>query len=146
VGDGPALSSISDEMNRLNLSDSVILCGIRTDMKNVYDKIDFVVIPSLREGLPYVLLEAMFFKIPVIASAVGDIPLLLKDRITGFLVQPGDIEGLAESMNYVLEHPNDIKSIIERSYSLVKDNYSVQTMINNTENLYLSLSKQRNVL
>jgi glycosyltransferase involved in cell wall biosynthesis len=140
VGDGPARNHVAKEIQRLNLQESVILCGVRTDMKNVYDKIDCIVIPSLREGLPYVLLEALLCKIPVIASAVGDIPFIIEDHISGFLVQPGDIEGLERSMDYIIKYPDKAMGIAEKGYQLVKNKFSVETMIKNTENLYLSLS------
>ena len=94
LGDGPSREEIKKQIRKLEIEEYITVSGFRSDMKTVYELIDFLVIPSLREGLPYVLLEAMILKIPVIGTTVGDIPLIIKDQISGYLVAPGDVESL----------------------------------------------------
>jgi glycosyltransferase involved in cell wall biosynthesis len=105
-------------------------------MKRIYDKINFLVIPSLREGLPYTLLEAMAYKVPVLASSVGDIPLLVQDGITGHLVPPGDTEALVKCMNQLLMDPEKSRKMAEKAHRLVMEKYSADRMVSKTEEVY----------
>lgn len=139
VGDGPTRDVIVRQVRELNLEKSVFLCGIRSNMKAVYDSIDFLVIPSLTEGLPYVLLEAIASKIPIVATSVGDIPLLLKDEVTGYIVPPGDVDALEKRMTDLLKYPQKAKQLAEKGHSLVAETYSAQMMVMTTEKHYSSL-------
>jgi glycosyltransferase involved in cell wall biosynthesis len=139
VGAGPAKAEILRQVQDLGLEDSVFLCGERSDMKAVYDRIDYLVIPSLREGLPYVLLEGMACKIPVLATAVGDIPLLIEDGVTGHLITPGDAALMERRMIDLLEHTTKSERMVEKAHSLVTEKYSAERMTRNTETLYTNI-------
>lgn len=136
VGDGPARDQIAAQLHSLQLDDSVIMCGVRHDMKDIYSRVDFLVIPSLTEGLPYVLLEAMASGIPVLATAVGDIPFLIQDGITGYLVAPGDIDTLAERMRDLLMQTENARAMGLKGQALVIEQFSAQRMVRLTEELY----------
>jgi glycosyltransferase involved in cell wall biosynthesis len=71
----------------------------------LYDRAAVVVCPSYREGLPLCVLEAMAHGKPVVASAVGGIPELVEDGVTGFLVEPGDVAGLRAAIESLLADP-----------------------------------------
>ncbi|MGH7644473.1 MAG: glycosyltransferase family 4 protein, partial [Gemmatimonadales bacterium] len=90
VGGGPLAESLAREVEARGLAGRVSLDGVAEDMPRVYRELGAVVIPSLREGLPYVLLEAFAHQVPVLATAVGDIPRLVEHGRTGLLAQPGD--------------------------------------------------------
>jgi len=81
----------------------VIFAGVQTDMPTVYQALDLLVMPSLEEGLPMVLLEAMASGVPVVATPVGEIPAIIKDGETGFLVEPGSVDGLVTVLNKIFE-------------------------------------------
>lgn len=139
LGDGPAKEKITRTIHTLKLENRVSLCGVRPDMKNVYNQIDFLIIPSLREGLPYVLLEAMASKVPVLATAVGDIPLLVENGVTGYLVAPGESEGLEKGMIDLLTNPIRAREMADRAYRVVVEKFSADRMVRKTEKLYTSL-------
>ena len=139
IGDGPARTEITEQIKELNLEKAVFLCGVRTDMKNVYDAIDFLIIPSLTEGLPYVLLEAMANGIPVLSTSVGDIPHLIDHESTGFLVDPGDIEGLVKYMLEFLNHTDKSQKMAQQGRNFILKNFSAKEMTEKTESLYRSL-------
>lgn len=139
IGDGPARTEITEQIKELNLEKAVFLCGVRTDMKNVYDAIDFLIIPSLTEGLPYVLLEAMANGIPVLSTSVGDIPHLIDHGSTGFLIDPGDIEGLSKYMMRFLKHTDKSQKMAQQGRDLILKNFSAKQMTEKTESLYRSL-------
>lgn len=138
-GDGPEKKNVLRQIHVLKLEDKAALCGVRSDMKNVYDQIDFLVIPSLREGLPYALLEGMASKVPIVATAVGDIPFVVENGVTGYLVPPGESGSLEKGMIDLLALPVKAKEMAERAYRLVLEKFSADRMVRNTENLYLSL-------
>lgn len=138
-GEGPAEDKIAKQIHDLKLDNRVSLCGVRSDMKNVYKQIDFLVIPSLREGLPYVLLEAMASKVPILATSVGDIPLLIENGVTGYLVSPGESEGLEKGMIDLLSNPTKAREMAKKAYRVVLEKFSADRMVRNTEKLYMSL-------
>lgn len=75
------------------------LSNHRTDVENLFRNSDVLVVPSLQDTLPRVVIEAMLNALPVVASAVGGIPNLIQDGITGFVVPPGDPKALADAVN-----------------------------------------------
>jgi glycosyltransferase involved in cell wall biosynthesis len=75
------------------------------ELGELYDRAALVVCPSYREGLPLCVLEAMAHGKPVVASAVGGIPELVEDGVTGLLVEPGDVAGLRAAIERLLADP-----------------------------------------
>ena len=87
-------------------------------VRDEYDKADVLVFPSLTEGLPRVVIEAMARGLPCVASDVGGIPELLEDE---FLARPGDVEELAERIEYMLGRTEDIGWIVKRNCEKSKE-------------------------
>ncbi|MDT8273339.1 MAG: glycosyltransferase [Desulfomonilia bacterium] len=139
VGDGPERENLAQLINALHLNGRVYLCGVRKNIKTIYDLIDYLVIPSFTEGLPYVLLEAMASRIPVLATAVGDIPLLIQDGVTGYLVPAGDHEAMILRMRDLLTQPEQGSSMARRGRDLVEERFSAHRMVEQTEQLYNSI-------
>jgi glycosyltransferase involved in cell wall biosynthesis len=94
------------------------------------------VIPSLTEGLPYVLLEAMMCKVPVLATSVGGIPKVVANGRTGYLVPPGDVESLEDGMRRILADPGKAREMSENGYRFVAEKYSAQRMVDRVGRLY----------
>jgi len=139
VGDGPERAGIQNKIQELGLENAVILCGARKNMKEVYDMIDFLVIPSKREGLPYTLLEAMIRKIPVVSTKVGDIPLLIKDDISGSLIESGDVNAMTNSIIGMINNSQKSKEMAEYAYGTVMTDYLASKMVFMTEQVYCGL-------
>ena len=93
------------EADRLGVADRVVFAGHRDDVPALLAGCDVFCLPSTREGLPLVVLEAMAQRKPVVASAVGGTPELVVNGETGLLVPPGDAEALAQALIRVLEDP-----------------------------------------
>jgi glycosyltransferase involved in cell wall biosynthesis len=140
IGEGPSREAIRAQVLELGLERHVFLCGVRRDMGNVYEKIDFLVIPSLTEGVPYVLLEAMISNVPVLATEVGGIPKLLENGVTGYLVPPGDVDALEKGMIAMLSDPGGLKQMTADAYRIVVEKYSAGTMARRVEGLYDALA------
>jgi glycosyltransferase involved in cell wall biosynthesis len=138
IGDGPERSNIEREIKNLHLERSIVLTGMRSDMDKIYQAVDFVVIPSLTEGLPYVLLESMSLGIPVLATSVGDIPRLIIPDKTGILIPPADLQSLESGMREALNFPQKTKQMSRNARFLVLKKYSAIDMANKTEDAYRS--------
>ncbi|MCZ6602194.1 MAG: glycosyltransferase family 4 protein [Planctomycetota bacterium] len=111
---------------RLGVEDRIVLSGhVRNcDLPPYYDAADAVLIPSLFEGLPLVLLEAMATARPVVATRVGGIPGVVEDRVTGHLVEPGDPIAMARRVEEIVGDPKRAARLGEEARRRVKSLYS----------------------
>jgi len=125
VGSGPLESRLRELVQRLGVTESVVFVGRRShdQMPQIVAAADVLVLPSLNEGLPRVILEAMATGLPVVATSVGGIPELVTDGRTGLLVRPGDEGALADAVCRVLADPDVAKAwgragrdVAEREY------------------------------
>ena len=98
VGDGPEKERLVQQVSRLGLANHVLFTGHDPHIEELYPALDLVVIPSLSEGLPNVLLEALLYGKPIVAAEVGGIPEILKPAAAGWLVPPGDARALEAAM------------------------------------------------
>lgn len=102
VGDGPEREALEAWCRALSLTRQVTFAGNRSDMGAIYPLLDCLVLPSLTEGMPLVVLEAMTRGIPVVASAVGDVPRLLAHATHARLVPAGDRAALATALDQAI--------------------------------------------
>ncbi len=124
LGDGPERAKLEQLVQRLDLSDRVSLPGPRTDLEQWYPQLDAFVLPSLSEGMPLTVLEALACGCPVIASAVGAVPELLRDIPGCRTVTPGDRAELVEAL-MTLERP---KRPLLAARARVDGRYSLEHM------------------
>ena len=105
VGDGPLRGIVETEAARLGLASSLRLTGYRDDADALIAAADVVALSSVEEGLGSVLIDAMVFGKPVVATAAGGITELVVDGETGLLVAPGDAEALGAALARVIAEP-----------------------------------------
>ena len=98
---------LSRRITALGVDDAIDFVGILTpdSLRREYRDADLLCLPSRREGLPMVVLEAMACGLPVLASEVGAVPDVVVDGITGVLVQPGDIAALERAIAWFAANP-----------------------------------------
>jgi glycosyltransferase involved in cell wall biosynthesis len=137
VGDGPLMENLQKEADRL----PIIFTGIRKDMPRIYSAMDIFVLPSLIEGLPMALLEAMASKKPIVATRVGAIPQVIQDGHSGYLIDPGDTEGLAIAIMGLLADPQKAGKMAGNAYKVVREHYSSQKMAKEYEQVYREVLK-----
>src|SRR5262249_35903191 len=101
-GDGPDEPELQRVVGHLGLQKHSVFAGHRPDVDRGYQALDMVVVPSLSEGLPNVVLEAMAHARPVVAAAVGGVPEIIDDGSSGILVKPADPHALAQAILTVL--------------------------------------------
>ncbi len=104
VGDGPERSTLENLCVELELEQYVFFTGQQAAMGDYYKAIDLLVIPSLSEGLPFVMLEAMSLQKPVLATAVGAIDRVITDGENGWLVEPGNQDAIKEKIKELTDN------------------------------------------
>lgn len=135
IGEGPERGSLEDRIQSSNLGDRIRLAGTRSDTHRIYPMLDCFVLPSLTEGMPLCVLEAMACARPVIASAVGEIPRLLAASASGRVVPPGDMRGLVAALRAA--STERVSDAMARRY--VETRCSVATMAVQYADLYCKL-------
>jgi glycosyltransferase involved in cell wall biosynthesis len=115
-------------IQRFGLQSNVILAGQHSDMPGIYAAMDVFVLPSLNEGLPMTILEAMAASKPVIATRVGAIPSVIRDGETGLLVDPGDTYGLRSAVARLLSAPDLCRRIGAAGHAWVSKHYTSEAM------------------
>ena len=102
VGSGHEEEAIKDKVHSLGLNEKISFCGYCSTMKDYYEAIDVLLISSFSEGLPNVLLEAMSCGKPALATKVGAIELVLRDKETGWLIDAGEVTQFTEALTMLL--------------------------------------------
>jgi glycosyltransferase involved in cell wall biosynthesis len=129
--DAQCLSDLQSLITRLRLEPTVRLLGQREDTLAIYSAADAFVLSSRSEGLPLVLLEAMSVGLPVVATAVGGVPDVLRYSGGGILVEPASPPALAEGMARLVTGPELCADLGARGIEAVKRRYSAQVMAMN---------------
>ena len=120
----------------LCLEDKVYFLGERDDVNAIMDSLYIHVLPSLSEGCPMVVLEAMAGGIANIASGLDTIREIITDGINGILFEPGDYSALADAISSAIDNPDKIKEIGTAGRKTVKRNFSAQLMADRYEALF----------
>jgi glycosyltransferase involved in cell wall biosynthesis len=132
VEDDEYFEECQELVEKMDLKDCVKFTGFQ-DSVEWYPKFDVFVLPSLSEGFPLSLLEALSFEVPCVATEVGGVPEILGEE---FLIQKWDPKGLAERINWLLENPDESSRIGIEGRELVEKCFSLDMMIGEYRELY----------
>ncbi len=135
-GDGPERDNLLKITKKLGLKDYCHFLGFRKDMSDIYSAIDLLVLPSLSEGLPNVVLEAFYHKKPVIGTNVGGVPEIVIDNETGLLVDPGNVEMLKEAILKVLNSEKKTLEFGNLGYDFIKSNFNFELQFQKLDQMY----------
>ena len=139
IGDGPLRSQLEDKVSSLQLKSVINFLGSRSDVPELLNAIDLFVLPSLYEGLPNVVLEAMACHKAIVASAVDGTPEAIIHNESGLLVPPKNPNALAKSIMKIISS-NDLKSRLEiGARKRAEEEFSIKDQVKKFENLYESL-------
>lgn len=139
AGDGPDRPAIERLVIDLDLEDHVRLIGLRDDLPPLLARSDAVVLASLWEGLPNVVIDAMAARRPVIATDVGGCPELIEDGRTGLIVPPRESALLADAILRIHEDPALGLELGTAARAAVETRFAVERMVNAYQTLYLQL-------
>jgi glycosyltransferase involved in cell wall biosynthesis len=136
IGDGPDRSELEDYVRTLGLERSVRFLGSRPDIPELLSVLDVVVLPSLEEGFPNAVLEAMAAGRPVVATRVGGVPEAVVHEKTGLLVPPRDPSALADAVNCLLGDAGRRADMGRMGQKRVSEFFSLSRLVGEMEDLY----------
>jgi glycosyltransferase involved in cell wall biosynthesis len=142
VGEGELRTDLEEQTRKLNLEGKVHFLGLRSDVSDVLGATDVFVLSSDYEGNPLSVLEAMASGLPIVSTAAGGVPNLFEAGKEGFLVAPGDLHGLAKSMNSLLQDRAARESMGAAAASRARKNFDVSNMVRAYEEVYEDLLAQ----
>lgn len=145
VGDGPLKYKLEELAHKLGIGNNVIFTGNQKDISTILSLINIFVLPSLWEGLPITILEAMAMKKPVVVTNVSGNPEVVIDNITGILVPPKEPTLLAEAILRLLRDKGLSLKLGEAGYQRGKEKFSKEQMIAKTAMIYDELLKEKHL-
>ncbi len=136
VGDGPERAALESRAAALGLGARVRFLGEREDVERLLRAMDVFVLSSREEGIPNALLEAMAAARPVVATAVGGTPEVVRDGETGWLVPPGSPAALADALEQALAHPDEARRRGAAARRAVEAAMGIDAMVRRHEAFY----------
>jgi glycosyltransferase involved in cell wall biosynthesis len=145
VGEGDLYDELLRVVDKNGLSESVLFTGFQMDVSEILSTFDVAVLPSFFEGMGRVLLEAMAMEKPVVASHVGGIPDLVKHRLNGLLVEPGDVVGLTNALEQVLSNSELSRKMGKEGRKRIQEQFSSDIMVQSIDRVYQELLTKKGI-
>lgn len=137
VGDGRERDNLENLVGELQLTNRVTFQGFQPEPSRFLCSAALYVLPSYSEGFGIAAVEAMFLKVPVLATQVGGVPEFINHGENGWLFNPNSVEDLVEKLTYILSlNTDDRVSIGNKGFEDVTNRFTVGKYVENLENLY----------
>ncbi len=136
VGEGNKRKSLEHTAKKLGIEENVVFTGFRNDAERILKALDILVLPSVLEGQPIVLLEAMAMGKAIVATNIEGVNETVDNGVTGVLIPPGDSGALAEAIVCLLKDNKKAQEMADASRLAVEKNFTINQMIEKTENVY----------
>jgi glycosyltransferase involved in cell wall biosynthesis len=133
------MQEVQGQIVQAGLQPFVRLAGFREDLEQLLPCLDVLVHPADKEGLGVTLLQAAASGVPIVASAAGGMPEVVKDGFNGYLVPPGDAEAIACAVLRLLEAPEQAKTLGRQGRTLVQAEFSLSAMVQGNLQVYRGL-------
>jgi glycosyltransferase involved in cell wall biosynthesis len=141
VGEGRMERDLRDKSAALDLSGRVHFTGQRDDVASILRSVDMLVVPSIIEATPYVILEAMEAGLPVVASSVFGIPEMVEDGDTGLLVPPDDVEALERAIESLQADPDRRRAMGKNALERFSARFTLDRCVRETIEIYREMSR-----
>jgi len=137
IGDGKERKNLENTIKENGLKDKIILLGKKNNASQYLKAFDVFVLPSLKEGFPWTILEAMAARVPVIATRVGAVPEIITHKEDGILIEPKEPQQIVEALNEI-----DNLDIVDNAYEIISNKFTLSKMINQIESILNNLAQQ----
>ena len=144
LGEGVLRQELERQIAKEGLQGRFLLPGFSEDVQSLLPDADIFVSPSHTEGLPVAVLEGAGAGLPVVATAVGGTPEVIRDRYNGLLVPAGDVDALRRSIEYLLESPVEARGMGVRGAALVRDYFGFEMHARKLEAVYYRVADHGN--
>ncbi len=139
VGDGELSGMLRSLAEELGIIDRVIFPGFRKDIKSMYSAFDIYAHTSVEGGgetFPYAMLHALAQELPMVITRVGDMPAMVREGVSGFVLEDKDVKGISEKLMLLCGDENLRKQMGKKSFELMMEKFTVDIMTANIENVY----------
>ena len=136
AGDGPTRPLLERQAKQLGIEQYVDFLGFRSDIADLLCAADLYVLPSLSEGMPMGILEAMALRCPVVASAVDGVPEVVQDGINGRLVAATDVSALTRVLEELAVDPDMRTRLAQKGWETVQRHFTAERMAHRVGSLY----------
>ena len=143
VGNGTERHVLEAQAKKLGVLGNVKFLGYREDISDIFRALDVLVLPSLTEGVPIVVLEAFVHRVPVIASGVGGLPEIIDHGINGLLVPPGEPERIAQALEMLLTDIPHGERLAQTAYDRAMKQFDPQQWARRIEAVYSQVILRR---
>jgi glycosyltransferase involved in cell wall biosynthesis len=145
VGDGPDRPRLEQLAHELGIARACFFVGYQEDVAGYYRLFDAFVLPSVNEGTPVSVIEALASGTPVVANRVGGVPDVVRDGVDGYLVEPGGVEEAATSLATLAANPELRRKMGEAGRAWALERYSVSRLVDDVDRLYRTLLAAKGV-
>jgi glycosyltransferase involved in cell wall biosynthesis len=139
VGDGPDRAAVEEQAYALGIARHCLYLGYQDDVAGWYAALDALLLPSANEGTPVVAIEALATGLPVVATRVGGVPDVVREGEDGFLVEVGDVDGLAGRLEQLARDPGLRSRMGGAARARVLERYAVDRLVDDVDRLYRAL-------
>jgi len=136
IGEGEEQAMLEKQIKTEYLSDTVFLIGHKKDAQTLLKAFNIFTLTSLKEGLPYVILEAGLAGLPILATNVGGIQDIIKNKESGLLIEPKNSDNMAKSLKILTAREDSQKSYEKKIHETIKQFFVLENMRKRTYNLY----------
>jgi len=139
VGDGPLKQRLMEKARDLGIEQRVVFTGTSDQVPELLSAMDVFVLPSLWEGLPLVIGEAMAAGVPVVGTDVGGVSELIIDGKTGVLIPAGQPQAIREAVESILEQPDRTRAMVDHAGKHIEKLFSTSDHTNRLQDLYVEV-------
>lgn len=147
VGDGELSNMLKELALTLGINDSIIFPGFRKDIKLMYSAFDIYAHTSVEGGgetFPYAMLHALAQELPLVITRVGDMPAMVSEGISGFVLEDKDVKGISEKLMLLCGNENLRQTMGKESFEMMLKKFTVDIMTRNIENVYYKVLDSKN--
>ncbi|MCY8308219.1 N-acetyl-alpha-D-glucosaminyl L-malate synthase BshA [Bacillus vallismortis] len=141
VGDGPEKSTACELVRKYGLENQVLMLGNQDRVEDLYSISDLKLLLSEKESFGLVLLEAMACGVPCIGTNIGGIPEVIKNNVSGFLVDVGDVAAATACALQILEDEQLSTRFTKAAMEMLKNEFSSQKIVSQYEQIYADLAE-----
>lgn len=142
IGEGKLRTNLENLAKSFGIEGRVIFTGFRSDIKEILPALDIFVLPSILEGQPIIILEAMACAKAIVATDIAGVNETIDDNSTGMLVPAKNAQALAKAIIYLLSDDTKARAMGQKAREAVRQKFSVEQMMRLTEGVYQQLAKE----